>query len=292
MTRRSTLTRFIAMALLLTLAACSQFSDTRKPIPDKNAPRAQLSIGYSLLYQEADGIPKLKWLLLFKDKAEEMGRVTNDLVRYYRELADTMQSLSRQYPAMRIDVAATSDIEGEERKAIGADLAKDFAPLRQDGRQVRARGAAHVLQHAQRAAPSYRGDAETRNQPRPAQVLGDYQRPVGRSLRESGGVVEPPLFYPVNCAAPAFRDQRTSEPRKPTQASAITAVASNSAHVLAFGLSNAVNSYAKKLMIQLPQRDSRRLACNVDGLSYFLQEWAIGSRILRRTMPSTGCDDV
>ena len=127
--RRSTLIRFVATALLLTLAACSHLSDTRKPTPGKSAPRAQLSIGYSLLYQEADGIPKLKWILMFKDKPEEMGQVINDLVRYYQQLADTMQRLSTQYPAMRIDVAAMSEIEGDERKAIGADLAKDLAPL-------------------------------------------------------------------------------------------------------------------------------------------------------------------
>jgi hypothetical protein len=30
---------------------------------------------------------------------------------------------------MRIDVTAMSEIEGNERKAIGEDLAKDFAPL-------------------------------------------------------------------------------------------------------------------------------------------------------------------
>src|ERR1035441_3493528 len=125
--RRSTLIRFVATALMMTLAACSQLSDTRKPTPDKNAPRAQLSIGYSLLYQEADGIPKLKWIFMFKDKPEEMGRVTNDLVSYYQQLADTLQRLSKQYPAMRID--AMSEIEGDERKAIGEDLAKDFAPL-------------------------------------------------------------------------------------------------------------------------------------------------------------------
>jgi hypothetical protein len=119
----------VATALLLTLAACSQLSDARKPPPDKSAPRAQLSIGYSLLYQEADGIPKLKWILMFKDKPEEMGRLTNDLISYYQQLADTMKSLSKQFPAMRIDVPAMSEIEGEERKAIGADTAKDFAPL-------------------------------------------------------------------------------------------------------------------------------------------------------------------
>jgi hypothetical protein len=124
-----TLIRCAATALLLAVAACSQLSDSTKPTPDKDAPRAQLSIGYSLLYQEADGIPKLDWLLMFKDKPEEMAQVTHDLVSYYQQLADTMQRLSKQYPAMRIDVAAMSEIEGEERKAIGKDLAKDFAPV-------------------------------------------------------------------------------------------------------------------------------------------------------------------
>ena len=121
--------RLIVGALLLGLAACSHFGDTKRPPPDKNAARTQLSIGYSLLYQEADGIPKLKWLLMFKDKSEEMGQVTRDLISYYQQLADTMERLSKQYPAMRIDVAAMSEIEDDERKAIGADLAKDFTPL-------------------------------------------------------------------------------------------------------------------------------------------------------------------
>jgi hypothetical protein len=58
-----------------------------------------------------------------------MGRLTNDLVSYYQELADTLQRLSKQFPGMRIDVTAMSEIEAEARKAIGTDLAKDFAPL-------------------------------------------------------------------------------------------------------------------------------------------------------------------
>ena len=127
--RRLALTGFVATALLLTLAACSYFSDTRKPPPDKNAPRAQLSIGYSLLYQEAEGIPKLKWVLMFKDKPEEMAHLTSDLIGYYQQLADTMQKLSKQNPIMRIDVVAMSEIEGDTRKAMGEDLAKDMAPL-------------------------------------------------------------------------------------------------------------------------------------------------------------------
>jgi hypothetical protein len=123
------LVRIAAISLTLTTAACSHFSSASKPTPGKSAPRAQLSIGYSLLYQEADGIPKLKWLLMFKDKPEDVGRLIDDLVNYYRQLADTMQKLSKEYPAMRIDVTAMSEIEGDTRKAIGTDTAKDFAPL-------------------------------------------------------------------------------------------------------------------------------------------------------------------
>jgi hypothetical protein len=66
---------------------------------------------------------------MFKDKPEEMGRLTHELVSYYEQLADSMRKLSEQYPAMRIDVEPMSEIESKERKAIGADLAKDFAPL-------------------------------------------------------------------------------------------------------------------------------------------------------------------
>ena len=96
---------------------------------ENDAPRAQLSVGYSLLYQEADGIPKLKWILMFKDKPEEMAQLTAELMDYYQRLADTMERLSKQYPAMRIDEAPMPKIEGEERKAIGEDLAKDLSPI-------------------------------------------------------------------------------------------------------------------------------------------------------------------
>ena len=93
---RTSLTRFIGLVLLLSLGACTHLSDT-KPSSDTSS-RGQLSIGYSLLYHEADGIPKLKWLLMFKDKPEEMGRLTHDLVRFYQQLADTMQKLSKNIP--------------------------------------------------------------------------------------------------------------------------------------------------------------------------------------------------
>lgn len=117
------------LALLLTLAACSHLKNSGSPPTHETGTRAQLSIGYTLLYQEADGLPKLKWLLMFKDKPEDVGRLIHELTDYYQQLAATLERLSTQYPGMRIDAHAMSDIEGEERKAIGEDMAKDFAPV-------------------------------------------------------------------------------------------------------------------------------------------------------------------
>jgi uncharacterized membrane-anchored protein YhcB (DUF1043 family) len=121
--------RWSATALLLALAACSHFATTRKSVPPHTDARGQLSIGYSLLYQEASGIPKLKWVLMFKEKSSEMAQLTQDLLGYYEHLSDSLQKLSRQNPVLRIDVQTMSAIESEEREAIGADQAKDMAPL-------------------------------------------------------------------------------------------------------------------------------------------------------------------
>src|SRR5581483_9552337 len=119
----------LLIAALLLLPACSLLPQKKEPTPQKSTPRAQLSIGYSLLYQEADGIPKLNWIIKVKDKSEDMGRVTTQLTDYYQKLADSMVTLSKQYPGMRINVEPMSEIEGATRKAIGTDLAKEMAPV-------------------------------------------------------------------------------------------------------------------------------------------------------------------
>lgn len=120
--------RLAAMSLLLALSACSHFMHSEKPEAGPGS-RDQLAMGYSLLYQEADGIPKLKWLIRFKDKPEEMSKLTDELTSYYQQLAQTLEKLSKQFPAVRINVKPMSDIEADTRKAIGTDLAKDIAPV-------------------------------------------------------------------------------------------------------------------------------------------------------------------
>jgi hypothetical protein len=40
-----------------------------------------------------------------------------------------LQKLSKQFPAVHLDVRTMPEIEADTRKAIGADLAKDIAPV-------------------------------------------------------------------------------------------------------------------------------------------------------------------
>jgi hypothetical protein len=119
---------FSSIAVLLSLTPIRAVGADERAA---NAPeiRQQLSIGYSLLYQEAKGIPKLDWLLAFKSKDAAMSQVTEGLMTYYKGLADRLERLARQYPAVKLDSKTMSDIEAEERKALGTDEAKNFAPL-------------------------------------------------------------------------------------------------------------------------------------------------------------------
>ncbi|HTV79946.1 MAG TPA: hypothetical protein VMF03_16960 [Steroidobacteraceae bacterium] len=127
MTDLRNMLRCAPLPLLVILAVLA--GPSARAAADGDATRTQLSIGYSLLYQEAEGIPKLKWLLMFKDKPRQMSHLTHELIDYYQHLAGSLKRLSEQYPAVRIDVTPMSDIEAAARKAIGADQAKAFAPL-------------------------------------------------------------------------------------------------------------------------------------------------------------------
>ena len=58
-----------------------------------------------------------------------MAQATRELMSYYEQLADTLQRLSKQYPAVHLDVETMPHIESETRKAIGTDQAKDMVPI-------------------------------------------------------------------------------------------------------------------------------------------------------------------
>jgi hypothetical protein len=116
---------------MLLMACVHQRNSANKPSAavSLTTARGQLDIGYSLLYQEANGTPKMNLVLLFKEKSAEANKMVDNTMTFYRNLAVSLEHLVEQYPGVRIDLAPMSEIEGDTRKAIGLDQLKDFAPL-------------------------------------------------------------------------------------------------------------------------------------------------------------------
>jgi hypothetical protein len=71
--RRSVLLRLAVMTLFLAFVGVSWGQASKRPVSSEPQ-RKQLAMGYTLLYQEADAIPKLKWILTFRKKSDEMAR--------------------------------------------------------------------------------------------------------------------------------------------------------------------------------------------------------------------------
>jgi hypothetical protein len=115
--------------VLLLLAFAGSANDTKGPQLTDTSSRTQLDVGYSLLYQEAEGIPKIDWLVKFKNKPKEVGSLVDELVNFYQQLTQSMERLSNQCPAVRLDLKPMPDVESEARKSIGTDLAKDLVPV-------------------------------------------------------------------------------------------------------------------------------------------------------------------
>lgn len=83
------------------------------------AVRQRLNPGYSLLYQEAQGLHKARWLLMFKDKTPALANLVGDTLGYYGDLANTLEDLPKAHRGMRIDLNPMPEIEGRAREAQG-----------------------------------------------------------------------------------------------------------------------------------------------------------------------------
>ena len=118
----------LMVAAVVLLSGCGKPADAKAAVTPGKV-RAQLNVGYSLLYQQAGGIPKMKWILMLKDKPERLDETTTGLMDYYKQLALSLEKVAAQNPALRLDATTMPELLVDTRKAIGADLAKDFAPL-------------------------------------------------------------------------------------------------------------------------------------------------------------------
>lgn len=129
---------YAAAALLLMLihATAVEADDTCKSAAgtsDRVALRKCLDPSYSLLYQEAQALPKLHWLLMFKKESDSVDILVSSTLDYYKQLSDQLEKLARDDPGVDIHLKPMPDILSRAREALGEDQLKQMRPLVGEG---------------------------------------------------------------------------------------------------------------------------------------------------------------
>ena len=195
----------IALSLLLmAVPACKPTADAEAPVhaAATDDARRALNVGYSLLYQQAIGIPKLRWLLMFKDTSRNLDTLTTALLDDYRQLAATLDDLAGKYPALRLDAETMPVLLVETRTAIGLDLAKEIAPLTGDSGRRFERALLLTFYNALDEQRHLVGVMiEREPEPGLKQFLVTTRAQLDRRRREIGKLLERRYFLPTDAAS-------------------------------------------------------------------------------------------
>jgi hypothetical protein len=92
--------------------------------------RGELNKGYTLLYDEAVGLAKARFLLKVKDQPTDVESMVTAATDEYLRLQQQMEGLAKDFPALKLDAPdIMAKVIAETREAIGTDQFKSFAPL-------------------------------------------------------------------------------------------------------------------------------------------------------------------
>lgn len=117
------------VASLICFAGCHAGSAPVAAASDKETPRQQFNLGYSLLYQEAKGLTNIKYVVAIKSETDEVEHAAKAMTDYCSQVRDEMEHMTGQYPGLRIDLMPMSRIEAEGRTAMGKERFSSFMPL-------------------------------------------------------------------------------------------------------------------------------------------------------------------
>ena len=106
---------------------------TAQAKPNSDCPqrdlRDELNLGYSLLYEQVDGLSKLKWIVWLKHDTETFERAVKPIIGYYANLAAQLEDLPKLDPSVRIDLKAMPEFVGKARENMVNARVKEITPI-------------------------------------------------------------------------------------------------------------------------------------------------------------------
>jgi len=112
-------------------AASAVMTAQAKPVSDcpQRDGRDELNLGYSLLYEQVDGLSKLKWIVWLKHDTETFEQTVKPIIGYYTNLSAQLEDLPKLYPAVRIDLKAMPEFLGKARENMVNERIKEITPI-------------------------------------------------------------------------------------------------------------------------------------------------------------------
>jgi hypothetical protein len=110
------------------VAGCT--SDERRPQPaDVRDQRIMLNEGYSILYSHVSSLARFDLIFLVKSESEAVEEVTTAVTDYAAALRTRLEGVSKDYPAVKIDLDPVPEIEKRTRDAVTKDRLLSVAPV-------------------------------------------------------------------------------------------------------------------------------------------------------------------
>ncbi len=133
-------TRFLILAVTALLTSCAALTpdcpcssgkkadDNRSKthLPDQ---RLILAEGYSIMHKDAKTIGSVRALLYVKKESDAFDKIVTEVSEYGSHLKDELERLSKEYPAVQIDLDPLPEMEKRKRFATGLDRLFELAPI-------------------------------------------------------------------------------------------------------------------------------------------------------------------
>ncbi len=134
---RPTLVLLVLSVVCVILAGCAVLDPPDADTGAKSPPfatgheskRDQLNDGYSDLYSNVKGLSEIDKFLYVKVESADVQQVVDDVTGYSGQLADRLQSLTHDFPALALDRATEPPLIKAAHSAEKKALIKRYAPV-------------------------------------------------------------------------------------------------------------------------------------------------------------------
>jgi hypothetical protein len=125
----NSLRRTVFTLLLASLAAGCANLEKGSKATDSSKQQRVLNEGYSLLYTDAGKFDFAELILHVKVESQAMHEIVTAVAKVGGQLKKDLERISKDHPAVRIDLDPLPEMEKRKRAAIAKDRALYFAPV-------------------------------------------------------------------------------------------------------------------------------------------------------------------